>query len=531
MMKLSRLLAFSASGTAALASLQFILSTPVTAKSLAPYLFNFLGVKHERDLNRKFSSDFFIADSGTVTPKRRKSLVPFKGEYSVLSFIRPVSRIIEATHLSISGSRAVWDNGSLSVSPQSISVYPKVYSDINDGRNPSKIDDDEYFPIATITITNNAGDSPNIPRLGIRSQINLSIQGAYQTTELVPLETKRTYIEFNDYSEKLNVKGIKDTVSFSFIHSSSQDEYFKLFNPLTGKEETSPFYFRDIDVVEGKPKAISKNDLSIKPVFNLGDGETKTFTLYARIYTSQLDILSYSQLLAKGNATYVFYGSELNSRQNSLTNGSIFAAFRPKKGMDINIAAKILGYDHFNFYQELRSDASKNKTYPDMRLIGGFSQEQVYKYQIKPPYVDPPPYRKTSEPNSPEADKLPYYWDEDINKSSKYYLENNIKNGWLIFSDRPSRNFDPTQITDKPDLSFVTALVGVKDPIGTTTDQPQFDPLLYFEWKTNYNRLNTKNEGGIYQLTDVKPVQNRDVVITAPFPPSLGNGGIVPITP
>ena len=171
-------------------------------------------------------------------------------------------------------------------------IQPPIYSSFKEGNDRSqplkKIDSSEYFPLATLTVTNQAereANKPlyNISQIGLDSNINVSIKG--QTIEFVPLKADRTHIGFVDFRDILESDKNKDAVTFPTALRSYQN--LKIKNSLTKQAEPSPFYFGYVGAVEGGPKSITKDQLLVlgkKNRDNLDDGETKTYTLYGRLF-------------------------------------------------------------------------------------------------------------------------------------------------------------------------------------------------------------------------------------------------------
>jgi 5-keto 4-deoxyuronate isomerase len=122
----------------------------------------------------------------------------------------------------------------------------------------------------------------NIGGIGLNSRINVSIKG--QTIEFVPLNAGRPNIGFVDYRDIHENDRNKDGVTFPNPLTSYQNLQIK--NPLTGRPERSPFYFRYVGALEGGPKSITEDQLLVgnKNRANLDDGETKTYTLYGRMF-------------------------------------------------------------------------------------------------------------------------------------------------------------------------------------------------------------------------------------------------------
>ena len=214
----------------------------------------------------------------------RKSLTSFEVDYDFYSF--PLGYGSAQGRVRISNNVASWDNGVITVTENKTSIKPTIYSslkDASDRQQPLKpIDSSEYVPLATITVTNiqepNRNSSLYNPgQIPLDSTINLSTTGGIQNINFAPLKIQRIYIGFKDYLGRVN-NVYNDTVVFPNV-SSYQN--IKIGN--------SDLYFGYVGAVEGKPKSISKDELLVLGgtagnIAILNDGQTKTFTLYGRLF-------------------------------------------------------------------------------------------------------------------------------------------------------------------------------------------------------------------------------------------------------
>ena len=231
-------------------------------------------------------------------------------------------------------------------------IKPPIYSSFKEGNDRSqplkKIDSNEYFPLATLTVTNQAereANKPlyNISGLGLDSLINVSIKG--QTLEFVPLKADRTDIGFVDFRDIQENDKNKDAVTFPTALRSYQNLQIK--NPITGRSEPSPFYFGYVGALEGGPKSVTKDQLLVlgkKNRANLDDGETKTYTLYGRLFAvdkpDSIKITSISEDTGKkgdfitNDNTLIFQGTaEARSKvEVFLNNKSIGIAYANDQG-------------------------------------------------------------------------------------------------------------------------------------------------------------------------------------------------------
>ena len=214
----------------------------------------------------------------------RKSLTSFEVDYDFYSF--PLGYGSAQSRVRISNNVASWDNGVITVTENTTSIKPTIYSSLKDGsdrQQPLKpIDSSEYVPLATITVTNiqepNRNSSLYNPgQIPLDSTIDLSVTGGIQNINFASLKIQRIYIGFKDYLGRVN-NVYNDTVVFPNV-SSYQN--IKIGN--------SDLYFGYVGAVEGKPKSISKDELLVLGgtagnTAILDDGQTKTFTLYGRLF-------------------------------------------------------------------------------------------------------------------------------------------------------------------------------------------------------------------------------------------------------
>ncbi|QSJ18094.1 choice-of-anchor K domain-containing protein [Nostoc sp. UHCC 0702] len=171
----------------------------------------------------------------------------------------------------------------------------------------------------------------------------------------------------------------------------------------------------------------------------------------------------------------------------STSGPTITATFQPKFNLKISDAAKLCGYDHFNWYQVI---------YNDPHPPGGLTV----------PYVDPPLGGGSAFGGF--ADNLPFYYDEAGPTGTGLHLQDNLTDTTLSYFDEPA---EPSLIDDEF-LGFNTFLVGIL-PDNT------WDALFGFSWKSNYNgstggvsrrskpaTLDPNATGGIFDLQlDLNP--------------------------
>jgi hypothetical protein len=365
----------------------------------------------------------------------------------------------------LSDNSASWENGAITITQNRAPFNPTVYSSFADGNDElqpqKKIDGSEYVPIVTITLTNKQELDRNKsfidPQIPLNSKIKLSIKGGSQQIDFEPLDMQRIYIGFKDFPEYKENDKNKDTVVFDGLISY---QTLNIINPITRRPEPSPFYFSYAGAVEGKAQSVTKDQLLIgnKNQAYHDDGETKTYTLYGRIFTDESKILTNNAI-----DQYVNQRGKLDRfKPNQLDPGVHQLYFTPGSNLNVDNAAKILGYDHFNWYQKITENSR----------IGRFSNIQF-------PYTDPP---RDSTADGRKTDNYPYYFNEYNYPGLKDpFLDDEIVNNGktLRFSDQPTS--DGFYVGGNPKLKFETYLVGV-DP----KDKFISTPLYKTGWESNY---------------------------------------------
>ncbi len=149
----------------------------------------------------------------------------------------------------------------------------------------------------------------------------------------------------------------------------------------------------------------------------------------------------------------------------SASSKAMTATFTPNFTLSTTDAAKLCGYDHFNWLQIITTDP-----YPPG------SQ--------RPPYFDPPIGGGPAFGGC--ADDLPFYWDERLCPTNSYSLSSNVTSTALSYSDMPSEpRLTPTQF-----LAFTTSLVGVNA-------DSTYEILYTWQWKSN----NKGSSGGVFRRT------------------------------
>jgi hypothetical protein len=469
MFKPFQLFAFTATGTATIASIQFSLSNPVIAKNFASHFFDFPGTRREQNAKSELYSPFLVADDTTqTTDPRRKSLIPFEVDYNFSSFTHGYSS--SSAKVERSNNTASWENGAITVTEETtFSIQPTIYPSFKEGTTTlQSLDGSEYFPFATITVTNNQEPNGipyyNLARISFDSTITLSIKGASQPIDFAPLTIQRLAIGFDDFPQNREKDKNKDIVAFP---QPSRYLNLQIINPQTGRPERSPFYFGYVGAVEGTPRSITGDELLLPggragASAELNDGQTKTFTLYGRIFTDESQILTNNAI-----KQYVNRRGELDQNKpgKSPDPGMHQLYFTPGSNLNLDNAAKILGYDHFNWYQKI----TKNT-----RIPSSYSE-------IKFPYTDPP--RESTDGRT--TDDFPYYLNEKDygvpgDKKDPFLGDEILNNGQTLrFSDQPTTSFSSQE--DNRQLDFETYLVGV-DPKDTFISTPLYKTV----WRSNY---------------------------------------------
>lgn len=272
----------------------------------------------------------------------RKSLTTFQVDYDFDSF--PLGYGEAQSKVKISGKTASWANGIITVTEKTTSIKPTIYSSFGEGNDRSQplkqVDSSQYIPLATITVTNNQEPDGtlflyNPGQIPLDSTINLALKGGIQNINFAPLKIQRIYIGFKDFAENRESNINKDAVVFPNV-SSYQN--LKIINPQTGRLENSSFYFGYVGAVQGGPKQITKDQLLVPGgkagnTSPLDDGQTKTFTLYGRLFVvdifDPINITSISEDIGiKGDfrtsdTTLIFNGTaEARSKVDVFINNS-----------------------------------------------------------------------------------------------------------------------------------------------------------------------------------------------------------------
>ena len=209
----------------------------------------------------------------------------------------------------------------------------------------------------------------------------------------------------------------------------------------------------------------------------------------------------------------------------SLSPGAIRATFTPALGLTLSQAACRLGFDHFNWVQEVSSSAYE----------GHFDCNNPTQV-----FTDPPQTLCNSNANllpDPQthlatwpADALPFYWNENNNSADPYNLPNHTDAGHTLdFYDQPNLGFVPFGTL----AGFTTFLVGVRQD-GT------HDCLRQFSWKSTFTAYGfggviisasilqlTNGTGGLEDIqTNLQPINLSPDVITS----MTQGGGSFPVT-
>ncbi len=148
----------------------------------------------------------------------------------------------------------------------------------------------------------------------------------------------------------------------------------------------------------------------------------------------------------------------------------------------------MLEYDHFNWYQVV--------------VNAPHSEEML---GMSAPFVDPQPGGGPA--FGGWADNLPFYYDEQGETGTGYYLSDHTTITTLDFGDRPANS----RLETGEQLEFLTSLAGIRAD-GT------WDVLYSFSWASDYNgtaggvdvfrslTLPTGGTGGVFDVSlDLQP--------------------------
>jgi hypothetical protein len=116
-------------------------------------------------------------------------------------------------------------------------------------------------------------------------RIQVSLEGNSQGLQFAPLNVEPIEIGIADFASE---DPRTDQIKFDNLFSGYQP--LQITNPQTGSIESSPFYFGYVGAVEGEPQSITKDQLVLpgtKNSVNFPDGETVTYTLYGRVFSTE----------------------------------------------------------------------------------------------------------------------------------------------------------------------------------------------------------------------------------------------------
>jgi hypothetical protein len=428
----------------------------------------------------------------------RKSLIPFQGDYD----------------FNFNFNEKSFDDGniSISVSSEKLSTNPAVYPTINggDGSRQGGLED-QYFPIATFNITNKIAPGEETRAVGsagaeIGSRVNLTTG----TDQEISLSKELPTINFAFGNTPNNRPDSSDSVGI--IIGAGQDGSLQQTDPA-GKviSSSTPFRFDTIGVAEGKPREIT-NDALLGPgnSTKIAEGETKQFTLYGRIFTAENTILTSSAVRQYVNRSRSDFNID-NPSGIKTDNGRYELYFRPGSNLTLDNAAKILGFDHFNWYQKItRND----------RISSWFSS-------IQPPYTDPP---KGATPDDPtqKTDDYPYYFNEKVVETPDIGIKDPLlgdsidSSGRILrFTDKPTTK--GTFLFGNPELDFETYLVGVDSSNPYTST-----PLYKSAWQTNYTESAStgKPNGSIFRVSrNISKLTESEKILNVHYAPDVLKGG------
>jgi hypothetical protein len=376
--------------------------------------------------------------------QNRKSIVPFEVDYNFDSF--PLGYGSGQGKVKIlSKSSASWPNGLITVTENTASIKPTIYSSFREGNDrlqPNKpIDSSEYFPLATITVTNNQEPDGtlflyNPGQIPLDSTINLAIKGGTQNINFAPLKRQRIYIGFKDFPENRENNINKDTVVFPNV---GPYQNLQIINPQT----RSAFSFGYVGAVQGGPKQITKDALLVPGgkagnTAELNDGQTKTFTLYGRLFA--VDIFDPIKIVSISEDT----GIKGDFRTNDTTlifNGTAEAGSKVEVFLDnksIGIAyANDRGNWLHNYSQVRLPDGKYILTAAETNLFGEVKTTIPSQLEIDTDYDIDLDFSDPSVANNPKVQEL----QAQIRKAATYWediIENDIPDvndpavgGWI----------------------------------------------------------------------------------------------------
>ncbi len=185
--------------------------------------------------------------------------------------------------------------------------------------------------------------------------------------------------------------------------------------------------------------------------FHVFEGEFASAELLAHITSSCEPIVD--------GAVKTWISDHINSDNTIAKNAAMNATFIPRFNLSLDEAAKLCGYDHFNWVQYVLDDPK----------AGMYAANNPTKL-LKGPFLDPPIGGYTTLID----DTLPYYWGE--NSPTAHEIQENTFKSKLEFYDAP----EDEDLQGNETVKFIIGLVGV-------LANDKYDMLYVWEWKSNYN--------------------------------------------
>jgi len=226
----------------------------------------------------------------------------------------------------------------------------------------------------------------------------------------------------------------------------------------------------------------------------VADGATVKFELFGRLFSDASTLFGDEIVTVEAlsdvqmNKIHLEAGVDYTAAETHGNKAYIFAELSPKFNLAVDDAAKLAGYNSFNWVQVVRSESSS-------RLKVNYPNEPY-------PLTDPPAGQTLDSRHKPKDD-FPYYLDmEDV---GSLYVNGPLSNlnGNFNVRDRPEaiRKFKNGKI------EFTTHLVGVSND-----DRYLSESLYNFDWSSDFYGVTSKvtftdwSHGAILKPDDIKVV-------------------------
>jgi len=234
------------------------------------------------------------------------------------------------------------------------------------------------------------------------------------------------------------------------------------------KEESADYVYLPKSFAPITLTTIGGAPITVSP-YGFGNASANGFTRLDKFFvyeeeSASADLLatiasSCESIVSGGVKTWI--GDFINENGSISKNTVMNASFIPNFKLSLDEAAKLCGYDHFNWVQYVLDD-------PQPAMVGVNNPQKV----LKGPYLDPPLGGYTSQTYG--DDSLPYYLGE--NGPTAHELQDYSTKFKLTFDDAPQDE----GLKGNDTVKFIIGLVGV-------LANDKYDMLHVWEWESNFN--------------------------------------------